>query len=482
MGRYSTSGYCHTCRKRRVKCDRAKPSCGQCIRSGHFCRGYQPILRIQHYVAMDHGSARSPYVTTNKFTIPNDGCLTRVAMGRLDEELHSYFHSVYQWAPFWYPMLKGAIDTGSPAVSRLSSLAIIYGCMAKELKAKTLLAKSQTLYAEALYRARVLIEQSDKMALARLVPAVLMMGMYEWSVKDGSGNTHIDGLNQILEYCGPEYFEQESLISTYRSCRVMHICWGVRNRRRSFFEAPIWACVPWKRRLNTTEDTLLNILIGIPGLLEDMDRQPEYTPFQHVINDYISELHKWRFAWQHAHPTAVWESFECFADEPVSVLSLDEALSKPLEFSSVSLALEMLYYNAALIQLRRLKWSLLFPSAQPDPVKPEDMVYICQMAHGANGNGLLLPNQVRFECQLGIEALRITQYITKELQSSAMDQYIPPSPFGIIYWSLMDEPEVQSCVASKLLKSPPFSNTEAFEEFKVNFQVPRKHSAMIRGN
>lgn len=204
-----------------------------------------------------------------------------------------------------------------------------------------------------------------------------------------------------------------------------------------------------------------------------MATQRDYTRFQHVISDYISELHKWRITWNHEHPTAVWETF---IDESASILSLDETLSKPLEFNSVSLALEMLYCDAALVQLTRLRWYIVFPTMQPNPVRPEDMVYICQMAHGANGNGLLLPHQVRFECQLAIEALRITQYITKQLQSSAIDRYIPPSPFGIIYWALVDEPEVQSCIASKLLKCPPFSNNKAFEEFKVNFQVPRRLS------
>lgn len=161
-------------------------------------------------------------------------------MGRFDEELHSYFQSVYQWAPFWYPMLKAAVDAGSPTVNRLCSLAIIYGCMGKELKAQTMLAKSQAFYAEALHRARALVVQTDKTALAKLVPAVLMMAMYEvrtlpirnecinantykWSVQDRTGNTHIHGLNQILEYCGPKHFEQEALISIYRSCRILHV-------------------------------------------------------------------------------------------------------------------------------------------------------------------------------------------------------------------------------------------------------------------
>lgn len=117
----------------------------------------------------------------NGFKVPNDGIFTRVAIGTLDEGIHSYFYSAYQWAPFWYPMLKRAINIGSPTVNRLCSFAIVYGCMGKELKAQTLLAKSRALYAETLRQAQSLIEHSDKAALAELIPTVLMMAMYDVS-------------------------------------------------------------------------------------------------------------------------------------------------------------------------------------------------------------------------------------------------------------------------------------------------------------
>ncbi|KAM0457311.1 hypothetical protein ACHAPV_003219 [Trichoderma viride] len=48
-----------------------------------------------------------------------------------------------------------------------------------------MLAKSQAIYAEALHRARALIEQTDKTALAKLLPGVLMMAMYEYKIVPG---------------------------------------------------------------------------------------------------------------------------------------------------------------------------------------------------------------------------------------------------------------------------------------------------------
>jgi Fungal specific transcription factor domain/Fungal Zn(2)-Cys(6) binuclear cluster domain len=40
---------CSTCRKRKKGCDLARPSCGQCVKSGHPCGGYQKDLTFIHH-------------------------------------------------------------------------------------------------------------------------------------------------------------------------------------------------------------------------------------------------------------------------------------------------------------------------------------------------------------------------------------------------------------------------------------------------
>ncbi|ERS98495.1 hypothetical protein HMPREF1624_05279 [Sporothrix schenckii ATCC 58251] len=52
MGRAPTSGNCHTCRKRRVKCDQARPACERCVRGGFVCQGYETVLRIQNHAVV----------------------------------------------------------------------------------------------------------------------------------------------------------------------------------------------------------------------------------------------------------------------------------------------------------------------------------------------------------------------------------------------------------------------------------------------
>lgn len=104
-----------------------------------------------------------------------------MALIRIDEAINSYFLTIYRWVPFWYPMLKEAAGSDSPTVSRTCSLAILYGCTGKAFKAQKLLLKAQTLYAEALHQVQPLIEQSNKTALAQLVPTIVMMAMYNVS-------------------------------------------------------------------------------------------------------------------------------------------------------------------------------------------------------------------------------------------------------------------------------------------------------------
>lgn len=53
MGRAPTSGNCHTCRMRRVKCDRTRPACERCIKAGFECKGYETVLRMQSHSVVE---------------------------------------------------------------------------------------------------------------------------------------------------------------------------------------------------------------------------------------------------------------------------------------------------------------------------------------------------------------------------------------------------------------------------------------------
>ncbi|GLA24109.1 hypothetical protein AnigIFM63326_010570 [Aspergillus niger] len=74
---------CNTCRRRKVKCDEAKPECNRCIKNGHVCTGYERKRVFIHKSseAIEEGElklVRRPQSTSGK--IP-DRQLTRVEPG-----------------------------------------------------------------------------------------------------------------------------------------------------------------------------------------------------------------------------------------------------------------------------------------------------------------------------------------------------------------------------------------------------------------
>merc|ERR1712093_267562 len=61
MGRQPFTGYCTTCRRRRVKCDRTEPVCNRCVKAGLECPGYKQVMRMQqHFVGRGGGLIRAP--------------------------------------------------------------------------------------------------------------------------------------------------------------------------------------------------------------------------------------------------------------------------------------------------------------------------------------------------------------------------------------------------------------------------------------
>jgi hypothetical protein len=49
------TGPCHTCRRRRVKCDLSVPQCLKCVRTGRECLGYQEKLFTWNYGIASRG-------------------------------------------------------------------------------------------------------------------------------------------------------------------------------------------------------------------------------------------------------------------------------------------------------------------------------------------------------------------------------------------------------------------------------------------
>ena len=187
MGRAPTSGYCENCRKRKVKCDKTRPHCRRCLKSGRGCGGYDLPLRMQN-----HGLVRD-YAGTEKMVMLHDvpaaatSSVTAVTAPRLtprvartNEELtFSYFFQNFVWAHFWRPIMR-MVDLPPGRVAYKASLAIATGIRGLGQDDRALKLQALDLYGNAINLFRQQFNQAigHKPEMAALGTTVIMLSLF----------------------------------------------------------------------------------------------------------------------------------------------------------------------------------------------------------------------------------------------------------------------------------------------------------------
>lgn len=119
-------------------------------------------------------------------------------------------------------------------------------------------------------------------------------------------------------------------------------------------------------------------------------------------------------------------------------------LQADLEFDSPRLALDILYYNAALLYLMKLEAVARGqPPQQPEHLSLHDERYV--RLQGAalmarDTNPLLLPGKAKFRCQAVTEAFMTLSCATRLLGTTATrETVVTPMTIGIVYWVLREQ-------------------------------------------
>lgn len=84
--------------------------------------------------------------------------------------------------------------------------------------------------------------------------------------------SHAEGENALIILRGPEAFVEDGPHQIFASARFRILIASVRVRRRSIFNEERWKTIPWRGRVKSPNDTLLDIFAGIPEVLENVDR------------------------------------------------------------------------------------------------------------------------------------------------------------------------------------------------------------------
>ncbi|KAH6628109.1 hypothetical protein F5144DRAFT_515171 [Chaetomium tenue] len=501
MGRLPLSGYCQTCRKRRVKCDKGRPSCGRCISSGHTCGGYELPLRMKALgVHAGHDGTRrlvkipTSQPSTSRTRLP----LVLAPSPKLELPLHHdhqhtsspYFFAKYSWAPLWRPLMLSVTTSEFPEVNRVCFRAITYAYTGISRGDSALTARGRALYGQVLREVQSLLLETSKRRLAELCSTMILMDMYEYAMHRmaGSAPPHHVGIANILRHCGPEIFRGERLLVLYRSCRVLLICQTIWQQRRCFLEDEPWKTIPWQQVPKTFEDRLMDILVDLPGLAEAVADPRKRAASLDKIQVLSVALQVWRWDWHNVHSGSVRmvrhtdnpsESGNPdkipFMVNPQKVPFLVSLIRQAhLEFDSPRLALDILYYNAVLLYLMQLEAIARGqPPQQREHLSLEDERYVrlqgaAIMAHDANP--LLLPGKAKFRCQVAAEAFMTLSCTTRLLGTTTTGEtVVTPMVIGIIYWVLREQLQLgEDGLASLLSKHAFFHDAErVFEGFHV---------------
>ncbi|KAF4414870.1 C6 zinc finger domain-containing, partial [Fusarium acutatum] len=272
-GRPSTA--CHACKKKRGKCDKQQPACGQCIRRHIPCPGYRDptaiIVRDQTSEVLDKARARlekrtkrqglkppktlfegpispgsrhadvssslSARTPTHRFTkaeaIPGGAILTLgTSLALLPQDAGTaFFLSMYVPTASMEFLSVIAYDCPTELLSSPAMLAPALAMLSYELMEPSLMTLARKNYLAAIQNINAALSLPQQAANDSTLASVLLLALFEaiaFHRRDSLNNwtSHVDGAVQLVKLRGPRQFESalgRALFSdvsnhTYASC------------------------------------------------------------------------------------------------------------------------------------------------------------------------------------------------------------------------------------------------------------------------
>ncbi|KAH6676385.1 hypothetical protein B0J14DRAFT_651807 [Halenospora varia] len=429
------SGGCHTCRRRRVKCDETHPKCERCTKAKIPCEGYardlkfvdekgraQKRVQIKRQAYLEAIQAEEAQLRANRATKlePTNRPVGKVSpplslVGFRDKVeltfmLNKLFAGWRLFIPFVMRGYRGTEDcTTTQTVKALSS--IYFGRMHHD---KESFDSGMISYCKAL---RLLgVDLKDQKAAFALpsVTNVLSLVIFEMMASSGGGMIqHLGGVHRLIEARGPERHQTRPELDVFEAARLGMVHNYMEKKKRCFLEQPHWQTIPWAKHPEAKD--LLSVLCDrkchLPGLLEDMEALrtgQRATPADvrnlcQNIHTQLQELYIWRAAWEAEHPNCC------------SIVELKDAsipYSSALHFTSMSRAVEIGHYNTILLQLYRMGRILMGPEFSP--TAPATSIPVTR-----TNQDLLLPADPKSIQDVAMEFLRMVNYELMEPHQSA---------------------------------------------------------------
>ncbi|EWG54342.1 hypothetical protein FVEG_12582 [Fusarium verticillioides 7600] len=297
-------------------CDQLRPWCRRCTRAGLSCGGYErpPIfvnrtqdghsaLPSRSYsppraldqiavstplldLSLERTAAESRYLFLYwRFLLPNNGQMFSLQATR---------HSTTGWIQVVQDLAKN--DKGVRAGLLANALALV----GQQMKQLSVVMEAFHMYSKALQiLARCLphIKQEQTTEEPRLMTSALLAAFELLQVSNGRQSClhgitwlrHSTGQKAIILARGPESYKEGIAHQLFADGRLHLIYPEIHNRKRSAFDTQGWKSIPWSTVPKTPKDELVDILLEIPGLLEDLEREPADATQQESLHKQLQE-------------------------------------------------------------------------------------------------------------------------------------------------------------------------------------------------
>ncbi|KFY46073.1 hypothetical protein V495_02661 [Pseudogymnoascus sp. VKM F-4514 (FW-929)] len=200
---------CNTCRKRKVKCDQGRPSCGQCTKSKRQCTGYQRNRHFKNLSALDHDTLiQAPFRANGE-------------MAKQDPPVS------------WLQTVQDTGNLGKNTSLPLAITALSLVQLGKKHQNVELQNEGMAVYGKALEGIQAILSSDDLIFEEQTLASCMTLLVFE-----------------VLETSG------------------LNIVYYLATRRSCYLGDEKWLTIPWQGVPKSDFHYLLDIMAQLPGLIE----------------------------------------------------------------------------------------------------------------------------------------------------------------------------------------------------------------------
>ncbi|BCR99699.1 Zn(II)2Cys6 transcription factor domain-containing protein [Aspergillus luchuensis] len=292
-------GGCATCRRRKKGCDRKTPFCTQCVQARLVCEGYSRNYSV--WVNSTDGENRKYTKCTGRVQSCRRGApeiTLHESLARSTREVTYVGLYLAAFLPNGRLFTKEAAQISSAGwlrhldklcrsekTLRFITLAHGLSMLATRDNDSQLKFKGIQAHSIALQEMRTALRDPQRASGDGILAAIRLFRFYEilyGAESRGSDKenptlqikgyyAHTDGEMALFMNRGWQKDWSEAGMYLLVSGRIVSFILGVGRRKRSPFSDNNWMSAPWKYRTKSLLDGLTDILVQVPGLLEELD-------------------------------------------------------------------------------------------------------------------------------------------------------------------------------------------------------------------